>query len=249
MDSKKTKMTRRDVLRLGATTGAFALCRPLDGAGILFQQAHPSVKDLDHIMWGVPDLNEGIVYIKDNTGLEAIIGGVHPGRGTRNALIALGERQYLEVLALDPAQPDSTDERATVLRTLNQPRILTWIARTYDIDAVDKRVREAGLESLGIEPGSRNKPDGTVLKWRSLKIGGHGNTVVPFVIEWGKDTVHPSEDSPKGCTLRELQLAHPNPGDVNPFLEAMGLSIRATEGSEPKITAILDSPKGRVVLS
>jgi hypothetical protein len=88
-----------------------------------------------------------------------------------------------------------------------------------------------------------------MLKWTTIAVGGHDGTVVPFVIEWGDDSVHPSEDSPKGCRLQELQLAHPDPGKVNPFLEAMGLTIRATKGPKPKITAILDSPKGRVVLT
>ncbi len=243
MHNTKSKWTRRDVLRMGGTAGAVLLCRPFSALA-----ADPAA-DVDHVIWAVSDLDEGIATIEEKTGVRAIIGGVHPGRGTRNALISLGDRHYLEILSTDPAQPDSTNERVDFVKSLAQPQILGWAAGTSDIAAVEKGIREAKIEMMGPEAGSRKKPDGTTLKWKSIAVGGHDGTIVPFVIEWGKDTVHPSEDSPQGCTLRELQLEHPNPGDVNPFLEAMGLVIRATKGPKPKITAILDSPKGRVVLT
>jgi hypothetical protein len=207
------------------------------------------VADVDHVIWAVSDLDKGIAYIEEKTGVRAIIGGVHPGRGTRNALISFGERRYLEILSTDPAQPDAKDERTAFIKDLAQPQIMGWAAGTRDILAVRKGILAAKIEMMGPEAGSRKKPDGTTLKWKTIAVGGHDNTVVPFVIEWDKDSVHPSEDSPKGCTLRQLQLAHPNPEDVNPFLEAMGLATRATKGPKPKITAILDSPKGQVVLT
>jgi hypothetical protein len=207
------------------------------------------VADVDHVIWAVSDLDQGIAYIEEKTGVRAIIGGVHPGRGTRNALISLGERCYLEILSTDPAQPKVEDQFADFVRNLEEPQIMGWAAGTRDIAAVEKGIRDAKIEMMGPEPGSRRKPDGSTLKWKSISVGGHDGTVVPFVIEWGIDSTHPSEDSPKGATLRELQLVHPKPGDVNPFLEAMGLSIRAATGPKPKITAVLDSPKGQLILT
>lgn len=243
MDYKTSQWTRRDILRLSGTAGAILLCRPFSAL------AADPVADVDHIIWAVSDLDKGIAFIEEKTGVRAIIGGVHPGRGTRNALISLGERCYLEILSTDPAQPDTKDERTSFIKDLAQPQIIGWAAGTRDIAAVEKGIREAKIEMMGPEPGSRKKPDGSTLEWKSIAVGGHDGTVVPFVIEWGMDSTHPSEDSPKGATLRELQLVHPKPGDVNPFLEAMGLSIRAMKGPKPKITAVLDSPKGQFVLT
>jgi hypothetical protein len=243
MDTKKSHWSRRDILRFGGTTGAILLCRPF------YALAADPVAEVDHIIWAVSDLDKGIAFIEEKTGVRAVIGGVHPGRGTRNALISLGERRYLEILSTDPAQPDAKNQNVDFVKSLTEPRILGWAAGTRDIAAVEKGIRDAKIEMMGPEPGSRNKPDGTTLKWKSMYVGGHDGTVVPFVIEWSKDSTHPSEDSPKGATLRKLQLVHPKPGDVNPFLEAMGLSIRATKGPQPKITAVLDSPKGQVVLT
>ena len=62
---------------------------------------HPS---LDHLILGTSDLSRGIQFIEQRTGVHAAFGGVHSGRGTHNALLPLGPRCYLEILAPDPKQ-------------------------------------------------------------------------------------------------------------------------------------------------
>ncbi|MFQ5741733.1 MAG: VOC family protein [Acidobacteriota bacterium] len=241
MHEKKSAMSRREALRLGAAA-TVALCRPFSAL------AADPLADVDHVIWAVPDLELGIKSLEKKTGVLAMVGGVHPGRGTRNALISLGKQHYLEILATDPAQPDAKQEMAEIVRGLAEPRILGWAAGTQNLAKVEERIRAAGLETSGVVAGSRNKPDGTTLRWKTLAVEGHDGTVVPFVIQWDKSSVHPSEDSPKGCTLGELRLEHPDPDKMNRFLKAMGLSIGVVKGDHPNITAILDTPNGRVEL-
>ena len=59
---------------------------------------------IDHIIWAVPDLDAGAKYFEETSGVKPIVGGVHPGRGTRNMLASAGDNMYFEIIAPDPAQ-------------------------------------------------------------------------------------------------------------------------------------------------
>lgn len=82
----------------------------------------------DHILLGAPDLDLGIRWVEERTGVRAKFGGNHPGSGTRNALLSLGTGHYLEIIAPDPAQANAPDDRG--LRELSSPRIIQWAIHT-----------------------------------------------------------------------------------------------------------------------
>src|SRR5438105_10098731 len=89
---------------------------------------------LDHILLGCNDLDRGIAFVEERAGVRASFGGVHPGRGTQNALISLGERtpqepnprRYLEIIAPDPKQ--SGVQQYSAVTKLNEPRLIGWAA-------------------------------------------------------------------------------------------------------------------------
>lgn len=164
----------------------------------------PSVPaDLDHILLGVDDLDHGIDWMQERSGVRATFGGVHPGRGTRNALLSLGTRRYLEIIAPDPRQANATsgDKMANGLRALHEPRLIGWAVHTNDLAGPVQKAAAAAIAIDDPRYGSRVRPDGKTLRWRSFSLKKNFE-VLPFFIEWDRSSIHPSQDAPSGCTLQ-----------------------------------------------
>ena len=232
----------------GAAAGASGIfVSPLFAAA----RPTPAVSAVDHLLLGVSDLDRGIEWVEKRTGVRAVIGGSHPGVGTRNALLSLGGRRYLEIIAPDPAQ---TEFKFRIdLRKLTEPRLVTWAAASKDIEGLAKKARAAGFEVFGPQPGSRTRPDGKVLRWKTLGIqnslGANGVGPVPFFIEWAPDSLHPSEDSPKGAELSAFEIAHPKPDEVRNALSKLGIEVNVKTGERALLTAALRTPRGVVKLT
>lgn len=210
----------------------------------------PAVTLVDHLILGSAGLDRGVEWVQRLTGVAAIVGGSHPGRGTRNALLSLGGRQYLEILAPDPAQPAAG--LPTDLRALTTPKLIGWAARATDIDALASSIRARGVRVFGPRDGSRAKPDGKFLEWKTLGVNSSlaSDEVdpIPFFIEWSPGTLHPSQDSPQGCTLTALEFAHPDAGTLKKTLAHLGIDATPSPSTSARLTAVLDTPKGRTVI-
>src|SRR5215510_11400599 len=179
--------------------------------------------DLDHILLGINDLNLGIAWMEERSGVRAVFGGVHPGRGTRNALLALGPRRYLEIIAPDPQQPGQG--LALQLKSMNEPRVFNWAVHTDDIAATAKKVAAAGFAVNGPNDGSRTRPDGKTLRWKSFSLKDDRGGLLPFFIEWSRDSLHPSEDAPKGCTLKQFVLRSSSTQELDTQVHNLGLDV------------------------
>ena len=203
---------------------------------------------IDHILLGAPDLDRATAWFAARTGVKPVFGGIHPGRGTRNALASLGPRQYLEIIAPDPAQKAFNFQ--IDLRKLAAPKIVNW-AVAGDVDAAAVTARRLKYAVYGPQEGSRMRPDGSQLLWRSAGVlAPFRDTEVdpmPFFIEWGKDTKHPSEDSPAGHLIA-FEIRHSDPAALQTTLASFDIDAAVTKGERPTLTATLDTPKGRVML-
>ena len=204
---------------------------------------------LDHILLGCSDLDRGIAFVEQHLGVKAMYGGVHPGRGTKNALVSLGERHYLEIIAPDPAQPDSKSARWSQLEKLTEPRLVEWAAHPGDLRSFARRLQQAGLAFEGPTPGSRKRPDGRLLQWQTLTLKDDASGLLPFFIEWSADSLHPSADSPAGCHLVRLELATPEPDELAKMLALLSLQVPVVKGEQPKLRARLAGPKGNLELT
>ena len=197
---------------------------------------------LDHILLGCNDLERGIAFVEQQTGVRAAFGGVHPGRGTRNALLSLGERHYLEIIAPDPQQPEAPDTRN--LRELAEPRLVGWAAHPGDINQFAVHLHSAGIDFEGPTPGSRKHPDGQLLQWRTLNLKNDEQGVLPFFIEWSEITIHPSTDAPSGCKIENFTICSPDEVKLQTLCSLLNLDVHVEHAKKPQLYARISGPKG-----
>jgi hypothetical protein len=221
------------------TGGALALPQLVAGSELV-----PSL--LDHILLGCNDLDRGVDFVYQRAGVRAAFGGVHPGRGTRNALLSLGERRYLEIIAPDPDQPDAKEPLALHLRKLSGPQIVGWAAHPDDLGSFAKRLREAGVAFEGPTPGSRKRPDGRVLQWQTLTLKDNPSWLLPFLIEWSADSLHPSADAPAGCHLIRFEAVTPEPDKLAKTTALLLLDVPIIKDKKPQLRATIAGPRGEL---
>jgi hypothetical protein len=198
---------------------------------------------IDHIILGINDLDSGIVAFARLTGVTPVRGGSHPGRGTANALVSLGDGHYLEILG-----PASTtrDSVPTDLAGLTSLTPFGWALGTDDLPALIARVRGAGFTVSDTSPGSRRRPDGSMLTWHTADVSGPDLMLAPFFIQWGEGTAHPSSTSPSGCHLADLKLRDPTPLTLRKLFQAVGVGVLVEAGASRSMVLTLVCPRGRV---
>ena len=203
---------------------------------------------IDHIVYAAPDLAAGTAAVEALVGMAAAPGGPHPGMGTRNTLMSLGDDVYLEVIAPDPEQPDPPGGRPFAIDSMAEGRLITFAIHASEGETIADVV--AAMAACGEDPGpisamSRVKPDGEEIHWSLTMSAGPG--LVPFVIDWG-NTTHPATVTPTGCTLVSLAGTHPDPDHIRALHRAIGIDVDVTAADTIAFEATLDTPNGRVTL-
>lgn len=203
--------------------------------------------EFDHMVLGVNDLERGITFVEERGGARAVFGGVHPGGGTQNALLSLGTKRYLEIIAPDPKQ--TVTPWVPGLSQMHEPRLVAWAAHTDDIAALAQKAKAAGFSIEGPGDGSRTRPDGKVLRWKSFRLADDRGGVLPFFIEWNRDSVHPSVDAPSGCRLERLLAAAPQPDRLAAEYRSLRVEITIERGEKTQLQARISGPKGEFELN
>ena len=202
---------------------------------------------LDHIILGCNNLDLGMELVEQNTGVRPAIGGVHPGRGTRNALLSLGERRYLEIIAPDPAQQKIV--HFPQIRQMKDPRLIGWAVHPSDIAATAILLRDNQVAFQGPEDGSRKRPDGRVLHWKTINLADDRHGLLPFFIEWGADSVHPAKDAPKRCQLDYFEVMSADSAELSLAFQRIGVELPVERSDRDRLRAHITGPKGELGLS
>ncbi len=206
----------------------------------------------DHLVVAATTLADGIEYLAGLTGVAPVPGGRHLAMGTHNALLRLGERFFLEIIAIDPegVSPPrprwfGLDDIALQAELTERPRLIHWVART---DAIERATAACPIALGPVHPMSRGD-----FRWRiTIPDDGAlpGKGVVPTLIQWDVPD-HPADKLPdSNVSLRAFAATHSDPAPVRTALAQLGLegAVRVSYDRETRLAAMLRTPRGIVTL-
>jgi hypothetical protein len=207
---------------------------------------------LDHLVVGAQRLSQGCDWVESALGVRPQPGGRHVAMGTHNALLRLGPRLFLEVIAVDP---DGTAPQRPRWFDLDEPRmratlaegphLIHYVARTGDVAAL---AAQSPIDLGAILPMARGDH-----RWQiTVPADGHlpGRGLVPTLIQW-PDARHPAELLPDhGLSLVALAGEHPDPAPIRAAVARLGLadSVKVTYGQSPRLAAMIRTRRGVITI-
>lgn len=204
---------------------------------------------IDHFVWASPNLEQGCAEIERWFGVTPDLGGSHPGLGTRNALLSLGTKVYLEIMAPTSDAPPlgSVGDR---LAQLDAPGLATWVLRSNDLETL-AAIAAPGSEPatrLGPVPTERLTPQGERLAWNLLFYTRHAfGGLVPFMIDW-KASPHPSLNAPVGGSVMSFAVRSTQSDRLNALFGDIGIEAKSVVGETDALQVDIETPRGRVEL-
>jgi hypothetical protein len=193
---------------------------------------------IDHVLFGVRDLDVAGDRLRERHGLASVPGGRHRGWGTANRIVPLG-RSYVELIGIvDPetARANFPGGRLEE-QTASGDRLIGWCVGTDRLDAVADRL------GLQVDAGSRERPDHMTMRWRSAGFeAAMTREVLPFFISW---QIAPAEHP------GHMEAAHAMDVEDIGWIELAGNEREVLDwldgGSELPIRFISGSPGVRAV--
>jgi hypothetical protein len=161
---------------------------------------------LDHLSYAAePDgLDATASRLAAKLGMEFFDGGIHPRFGTRNRVLPISDRHYVEVVdVLDhPAADKVPFGQAVKARTAAGGGWMGWVVVVDDLAPIERRLGRPAV------PGNRKRPDGFELRWQQIGVNGLINDPqLPFFVCWESDPAeHPSQPG-NGVQLVKLEMA------------------------------------------
>lgn len=198
---------------------------------------------LDHFAWSAPDLDKAMTDFESWSGLRPQPGGIHPGMGTRNALVSLGPGLYFAIDAPDPAQ-DQPGTNGARMAAQGGYRLDLFATATDDLERARQVLADFDIGTTA-RPGSRKTPSGALLRWRFLQTVGPTRLgpALPHVQQW--DTAnHPSLETPAGCTPEAFRVYHPLAAEIRALYAALGLEVDIIAADLPRLELVLRGNRG-----
>ena len=204
---------------------------------------------LDHITVIAPTLIEGVSHVEDCLGLEVPFGTRHDYMGTHNHRLQLGNRVYLEIVALDPegASPGRArwfglDDQEQVRSDWNEGRRLRgWVASTDAITAVLSTHGAIFGDEVAL-PAAHPTFAFSIPEDGSLPLDG----AAPSIIDHRGDPTSMAAIPDLGARLRSLTLEHPEPAAIRSLYRDVSIEPppEIVAGQKIRYRATIETPTG-----
>ncbi|WP_099156493.1 VOC family protein [Virgibacillus ndiopensis] len=145
---------------------------------------------LDHIVVAAIDAEESSAKYGNKFTIKAVKGGEHEDWGTYNYLSYFSNDSYIEWLGVTDEFRTKNAENPLIQHLVyvldnKIPGPFQFALRTNEMDDYIYHFKEQNIPFKGPFTAQREKPDGTVLKWRMLfPEYNHEKELLPFLIEW-----------------------------------------------------------------
>ena len=208
---------------------------------------------LDHIVLGINDLDTGIDSLQQLTGVKAKFDGRNARQGTQSAVIGLGDKTYLEIVAPDPkADPEDIDPdlKTLILDRLQNFESLTpfqWVIGTSNMVRTEAIASRAGSRFSELREGNRKRGWGKGYQWSWARIDRPESLVTPLFIHRDEDGKRPQDRAPDGCSLSLLQLNSRTFKSLHTLVAAMQMDAETVAAEQESMSFSLDCPTGEVV--
>jgi catechol 2,3-dioxygenase-like lactoylglutathione lyase family enzyme len=117
-------------------------------------------------------------------GFEVRAGGEHPAMGSHNALIAIADRTYIELVGFkDTALAVKSYWRAGVECLQSGEGFGGYVLASNDLASDVAQIKQRALVYDEPKPGSRVRPDGQRVEWQTAMFNGSPIGLLPFLIQ------------------------------------------------------------------
>jgi hypothetical protein len=206
---------------------------------------------LDHVIWACDDLELGSRRFEALTGVTPRYGGTHASGLTHNALVSLGPRCYLEILAPTGPPSPKDDGWTRLARTGGEPRIITYCLRSSRALSELAQIAEGlGAPKAQVLNNGRVTPAGVNLKWQWVAPAFERfGLAFPFFIDW-LDSPHPAAmaQTSADIELERFAVGHPHADELQRSLSQLGAPIGTYTAAGCEFRVQLDTPRGTVSL-
>jgi len=204
--------------------------------------------EIDHVLVAVADLAEAARELEARHGLVSLEGGRHPGWGTENRIVPLGD-SYLELVAVADAGQAALKPFGRWVAAARPSRAapLGWAVRPGDLDGVARRL------ALEVADGARVTRDGQLLSWRLAGVEqAAAEPFLPFFIEWEPGTPFPGAAAAahRAGRLRVAELGlSGDAGRLAAWLGPHELPLAVDPGPPALTRVVLAGDAGELVLA